>query len=173
MWVFKNYFWEMQAAETVASVIWETPEMPWEFHYEGARHCWDEVRHSNMGKARLEELGLNPMEFPHMNSAYGMRQEISPLERYTMLTMVSEAMDFPFMRERMAKLRGNGDLDSAEYMMFDISDETNHVRFGKKWLPRLMETYGEPRSARQLIDDVYAHYVNRTKAMNLATIGKD
>ncbi|MEZ4731350.1 MAG: hypothetical protein R3E79_29880 [Caldilineaceae bacterium] len=40
---FENYSQEMLAAETVALVIYLSPQMPWEFTYDSARHCYDET----------------------------------------------------------------------------------------------------------------------------------
>ena len=36
---------------------------------------------------------------------------------------------------------------------YDIADETQHVRFGTKWLPVLIEKMGEPRSVAQVNAD--------------------
>ena len=37
---------------------------------------------------------------------------------------------------------------------YDIADETQHVRFGKRWLPELLKHVGEKRSLEQYTEDV-------------------
>ena len=61
---FFNYTQEMQAAETLGSTLWEADGMEWEFYYEIARHCYDEVRHSALGEARLAQLGHHGSDSP-------------------------------------------------------------------------------------------------------------
>ena len=43
LWRFKHYLNEMTAAETLGSILWMTPEMPWEYQYNVSRHLWDEL----------------------------------------------------------------------------------------------------------------------------------
>ena len=49
LWRFKHYLNEMTAGETLGSILWMTPEMPWDFQHNVARHLWDEIRHSQLG----------------------------------------------------------------------------------------------------------------------------
>ncbi|MCI0352668.1 MAG: hypothetical protein L0Z53_24875, partial [Acidobacteriales bacterium] len=58
LWRFKHYLNEITAAETLGSILWMTPEMTWEFQHNIARHLWDEVRHSQLGQMRVQQLGL-------------------------------------------------------------------------------------------------------------------
>jgi uncharacterized ferritin-like protein (DUF455 family) len=37
---------------------------------------------------------------------------------------------------------------------YDIADETQHVRFGNRWLPELLKHVGEKRPLKEYIDDV-------------------
>ena len=94
LWQFSNYVQEMQAAETLASMMWEVDGMDWEFYYDIARHCWDEVRHSELGQRRLRELGYHIVDFPSAIGSYAWRQLFDPLRRYCALTYVIEADSF-------------------------------------------------------------------------------
>ncbi len=47
---------ELGAAELLGRVMYEHPNMPFEFHYDMARQTWDEVRHEVAWK-RLEDIG--------------------------------------------------------------------------------------------------------------------
>ncbi|MDX2008460.1 MAG: DUF455 family protein [Meiothermus sp.] len=142
LWQFNNYVQEMQAAETLGSTLWEADGMPWEFYYDVSRHCYDEERHSLLGETRLAELGHHPSDFQHMTGNYAWRQMVDPTRRYCILTEVIEAGSFAYKREAYQKHMADGDLASAQAFLFDIIDETMHVRWGGKWVPRLMEHAG-------------------------------
>ncbi|MBL9215356.1 MAG: DUF455 family protein [Opitutaceae bacterium] len=138
---FFNYAMEMQAVETLGSVLWETEGMEWEFYYDLARHCYDEERHSAMGEMRLRELGHGVADFPHSVANYAWRQLFDPLRRYCVLTYVIEADSFRYKHQTYQQHLARGDLESAQAVLWDIMDETLHVRFGQKWVPELMQRY--------------------------------
>ncbi len=150
---FSNYSMEMQAAETLGSILWEVEEMPWEFYYDLARHCADEVRHSRLGETRLLELGYHVTEFPHSVGNYAWRQLIDPMRRYCALTEVIEAGGFEYKHATYQQHVEHGDTESAQAVLFDIIDETMHVRFGHKWVPRLIEHYQYDKSNEDLIEE--------------------
>ena len=45
----------------------------------------------------------------------------------------------------------NGDATSAEAIMYDIIDETMHVRWGQKWVPELIQHQAEEKSLEEVI----------------------
>lgn len=151
VWQFSNYVQEMQAAETLATVMWEVEDMDWEFYYDIARHCWDEVRHTELGETRLDQLGYHISDFPSSIGSYGWRQLFDPLTRYCALTYVIEADSFKLKHASYQRYLEQGDMASAQPIMYDIMDETMHVRFGQKWVSPLMEHYGYPDSLQDLI----------------------
>lgn len=152
IWQFSNYVQEMQAAETLATIMWEVEGMDWEFYYDIARHCWDEVRHSELGETRLDQLGYHISDFPSSIGSYGWRQLFNPLIRYCALTYVIEADSFNLKHVSYQRYLAQNDMESAQALMFDIMDETMHVRFGQKWVPKLMEHYQEPEKLQDLIN---------------------
>lgn len=151
VWQFMNYAMEMQAAETLASVLWEANDMDWEFYYDVARHCYDECRHSKMGEERLNELGHQLSEFPQFVGNYAWRQLYDPLRRYGMLTYVIEQDSFALKHESYKNYIQQGDTRSAEAILYDIIDETMHVRWGVKWVPELIKAAGEEISVKELV----------------------
>lgn len=153
LYQFFNYTQEMQAVETLGSLLWETDGMEWEFYYDLARHCYDEERHSAMGEMRLKDLGHNITEFPHTVANYGWRQLVDPLRRYCVLTYVIEADSFRYKHQTYQQHLSRGDLDSAQSVLWDIMDETLHVRFGQKWVPALMQRYGYADSLENLVGE--------------------
>ncbi len=159
---FANYAHEMQAAETLGSVLWEADEMDWEFYFDVARHCYDEARHSQLGETRLRELGHHISDFPHTVANYAWRQLIDPMRRYCVLTYVIEADSFEYKHKTYNRYLEIGDTLSAESVLFDIIDETMHVRWGKKWTPKLIERYGYDKPLEDLIRECRTLLVENT-----------
>ena len=161
---FVNYAHEMQAAETLGSVLWETEGMEWEFYFDVARHCYDEARHSELGETRLRELGHHITDFPHTAANYAWRQLIDPMRRYCVLTYVIEADSFEYKHKSYNRYVELQDTTSAESILFDIIDETLHLRWGKKWTPKLMEKNGYTEPLENLVtecrDILLRHAVN-------------
>jgi len=148
---FFNYTQEMQAVETLGSLLWEAEGMDWEFYHDVARHCYDEERHSAMGEMRLRDLGHAVTDFPHTVANYAWRQLVDPLRRYCVLTYVIEADSFKYKHATYRRHLARGDLDSAEAVLWDIMDETLHVRFGQQWVPALMKRYGYTGTLEALV----------------------
>jgi len=153
LWQFVSYTMEMQAAETLASVLWEVEGMDWEFYYDVARHCYDECRHSKMGEERVRELGHEIFEFPQFTGNYAWRQLYDPMRRYGMLTYIIEQDSFALKHETYKNYVKIGDTTSAEAIMYDIIDETMHVRWGQKWVPELIKHQEEPMNLDEVIED--------------------
>lgn len=144
-----NFLMEIQASESCASLLFEAPDMPWEFYFDLSRHMWDEMRHSEFGEIKLTALGRDIREMGISNTAYVMRQTLDPLDRYTALT-TQEADAFPGKHAGLKDALAHNDEISARAWSYDIADETQHVRYGHKWIPMMIEEIGEPRSYDQL-----------------------
>jgi hypothetical protein len=170
LYQFVNYAQEMQAAETLGSMLWEADGMEWEFYYDIARHCYDEERHSALGDNRLRELGHHVTDFPHSAANFAWRQLLSPLQRYCLLTCVLETDGFKYKHKTYQEHLQNNDIESAEAVLFDIIDETMHVRLGQKWTPKLMERYGYEQPLENLVAEcrqiLLANSVNAVQIQN-------
>ena len=147
-----NFLQEVQAADSCASLLFEAPDMPWEFYFDLSRHLWDEARHAMFGEKKLADLGSSAAEAGLSSKAYAMRQTLAPHDRYAALT-TQEADAFPGKHRGLKDSLEHKDGVSAMAWSYDISDETQHVRFGSKWLPVLIERVGEPRSIEQVKAD--------------------
>jgi len=150
---FERYSTEMLAAETVALVLYSFPDMPWEFQYDASRHAYDEVRHCLMGYEWMQRHNVDPFKSPQFLHVFKWRTQFSPLAQYTMLTMGNEVNAFPYRHRRVEAHQKSGDRLSEQFVRYDIADETQHVRFGKRWLPELLKQSGEKRSLEQFIAD--------------------
>ena len=40
----------MQAAESFTPMLFEAPNMPWDFYFDLSRHMWDEMRRAFFGE---------------------------------------------------------------------------------------------------------------------------
>jgi len=151
---FERYSTEMLAAETVALVMFSVPGMPWEFQYDTARHLYDEVRHCLMGYEWMRAHGKDPFSSPQYLHIYKWRSQFPPVMQYCMLTMGNEVHAFPYRHRRVKAHMESGDRLSEQFVRYDIADETQHVRFGRRWLPELLKHVGEKRPLARFTADV-------------------
>lgn len=150
---FERYSTEMLAAETVGLVMYSLPDMPWEFQYDTARHLHDEVRHCLMGYEWMRRHNMDPFQSPQYLHVFKWRSQYPPVMQYCMLTMGNEVNAFPYRHRRVEAHQQSGDRLSEQFVRYDIADETQHVRFGKRWLPDLLKHIGETRTLEQYIAD--------------------
>jgi hypothetical protein len=150
--VFYNHSQEMQFAESLAAILFETAEMPWAFHFDLARHLADEVRHATMGETRLAQLGVALTEVPMLTQHYEFRSNLDPLERFCLMTLVMEATAFERKRGHVELFEAHGDRVSALYESYDIKDEMLHTNLGHLWVPILLRVYHDSRSTPELVE---------------------
>jgi hypothetical protein len=148
--VFYNHSQEMQFAESLGAILYETAGMPWAFHHDLARHMADEVRHATMGQIRLEQLGIQLTEVPMLTQHYEFRSNMDPLERFCLMTLVMEATAFERKRANIELFEANGDTVSALYENYDMRDEMLHTNLGHVWVPILLRGYHDSRSVAEL-----------------------
>lgn len=153
---FENYSQEMLAAETVALVIWLSPEMPWEFTYDCARHCYDETRHCKLGIEWMAQHGIDYTSVPQNTRIYEWRSQYDALTQYTLLTMGNEVHAFPYRHESIKAYSQLDDKLSIQYITYDMADERTHVIYGKRWIPELMARQGIDKPAEQFIEETVA-----------------
>ncbi|MSU66592.1 MAG: hypothetical protein EXS38_10935 [Opitutus sp.] len=151
---FERYSTEMLAAETVALVMFLVKGMPWEFQYDTARHIYDEVRHCLMGYEWMRAHDMDPFQSPQYLHVFRWRSQFPPVMQYCMLTMGNEVHAFPYRHRRVEAHEKSGDRLSEQFVRYDIADETQHVRFGNRWLPELLKLVGEKRPLKQYTADV-------------------
>ncbi len=130
---FAVFFNELWAVGLLASVIVDSWDAgcPWEFHYDMAHHCWDELRHSQFGAIRLKELGEEPSRADTF--FFDQSQNWPFLHRLVYLTRDLEVFFMKRKSPRFLKYQQEGDGRSMIFADADWSDEINHVRYGTKW----------------------------------------
>ena len=150
---FERYSTEVLAAETVAVVIYHVRGMPWEFQLDAARHLYDEIRHALMGYEWMRRRGKDPFRSPQYTHILKWRCQFPPAVQYCPLTMGNEVHAFPYRHRRVEAHQRAGDRLSEQFVRYDIADETQHVRFGHRWLPELLKQSGDPRGVEEFTAD--------------------
>jgi len=161
-WRFKHYLNEMTAAETLGSILWMTPEMTWEYQYNVARHLWDEIRHSQLGQIRMQQLGMKISDVPQVVQIYNVMMTLPAVDQYALLTTVIEPNGMPEKVANREHWEAIDDEISAAAVSYDWSDENFHVRWGKKWTPVLLETYGYTETPEQIAKRTEAWLLENT-----------
>ena len=126
--------------------------MPWEFQYNTARHLWDEVRHSQLGQLVLHRLGYQPQDIWQVVQIYNVMMTLPAVEQYALLTTVIEPNGMPEKRRNIEHFETIRDDMAAQAISYDWSDENYHIRWGKKWTPVLLQTYGYTETPEQIAD---------------------
>ena len=149
------YVWlmmECDAVDYLATVFYDTPKAPFDLHFDLARHLWDESRHSQFGYRQLPKLGVDLNTLEHSLDLYNILVQMSPPERYAMMTMEFEAGSFPTKAKVMDRVRELNDFEADTLLAFDRNDEQNHVRYGHRWLPEIMKVFGEERPVGEFVE---------------------
>jgi uncharacterized ferritin-like protein (DUF455 family) len=155
------YVWlmmELDACDYLATVFYDTPDAPFDLHFDLARHLWDESRHSQFGYRQLPKLGVDLSKLEHSLELYNVLIQMSPPERYAMMTMEFEAGSFPTKALVMDRIRELNDFEADTLLAFDRNDEQNHVRYGHRWLPEIMKYFGDERPVEEFVSVTKARF---------------
>lgn len=154
VWLFN----EMDAVDYLATVLVDTPGVPFDCHYDLTRHLWDEARHSQFGYRALPRLGIDLMEVEQQLALYSALVRMQPHERYALMTQQFEAGSFEIKALIMDRVRQLGDFEADTLLAFDRNDEQHHVRYGTRWLPTLMEAFGVTTPIKEWLPDVQQRF---------------
>ena len=160
------YVWlmmELDAVDYLATVFYDTPHAPFDLHHDLARHLWDESRHSQFGYRQLPRLGVDLLTLEHSLDLYTILVQMTPPERYAMMTMEFEANSFSTKAHVMDRVRELNDFEADTLLAFDRNDEQNHVRSGHRWLPVMMALFGETRSPEEFVTATRARFAELAK----------
>jgi hypothetical protein len=134
---------EINVAEGLAIVLFETPGMPWSFYLDISRHCWDEMRHSLFGEAAIEATYADRDALPIRDYEGVFVMEASPLEQYAVLGLMVEGKNMkypPGKRQEweFARDRARHPLMTT-FQDFDWADEVLHVNIARRQLDSWFE----------------------------------
>jgi hypothetical protein len=134
-----NEVWAVDTA--AANLVNLSGELGSEFTFDAARWLYDESRHMNMGRLRLERWGLTPAEVPLGGYIYDACRGQEPLLRLAMLAYF-ETKNIGKKRDRAEEFHALGDEASARDMDFDWADEGIHASYGRRWMKAALERRG-------------------------------
>ena len=158
---------ELCAAELMARNSHEHPEMPWDFHVDMARQCWDEIRHAEVHDALMAtELdchwGDYPIGFAYFKSIYAY----DLLGRLALFNGTSEQKAMWRHSHRRKVLIELGQATVARVFDYLLADEVPHVHNGKRWgtLPARRRRGRLPREAARAARRARRHRPARRRA---------
>lgn len=151
-----THFTELPIIDVVAVIIFDGRDrgLPFDYLFDFTRQLWDEVRHTRMGYERLLGLGIDPYTTSIPLGHYTAFAALPLLERVALLTQVAEACSFKPKRLAIKMACTLNQRLCAVEHDYDIVDEKAHVRFGKRWIPALVELEAEIRPLEQLLREV-------------------
>lgn len=134
---------EINVAEGLAIVLFETAGMPWSFYADISRHCWDEVRHSMFGEAAIEATYGDRAALPLRDYEGVFAMEAPPLEQYAVLGLEVEGKNMKYPPGK--RLEWEFCRDAARHALmttfqdFDWADEVLHVNIARRQLDQWFE----------------------------------
>jgi Protein of unknown function (DUF455) len=133
---------EVWAVETAGAILYAFADsLGPEFLVDGARWLYDESRHMEMGRRRLEWWGFDPSEIPLGSYIYEACAGQDPIYRMGMLAFF-ETKNIGKKRDRVDLFAEIGDRTSQRDMDFDWADEAIHAGYGRLWLRKALEAQG-------------------------------
>jgi hypothetical protein len=125
---------ELCAAELMARNSHEHPEMPWDFHVDMARQCWDEIRHAKVhDRLMATELGCHWGEFPVGFAYFRSIYALDLLGRLALFNGTSEQKAMWRHSHRRNVLVARGQERIARVFDYLLADEVPHVHNGVRW----------------------------------------
>jgi hypothetical protein len=127
---------EIDVPETMASIISETEDKPWEYTHDMTRQLWDEARHAMMGEIGFASLGLAWSELVRVNFTWSraLNTQLNALERHAVLYFIEQGL-MPRTGKRYEwEIAGQaGDELAKLFQDYDWADEVLHARIGQEW----------------------------------------
>ncbi len=136
------YCTEFTVIDQFALITYRAPrDMPLEFFYDCTRQTWDEHRHTSMGHRAMRRLGYDPSKLllPYRWRAW---RQMTVEENYAFMTQTGEACSLAPKHLNRKELIKRKWFHEQTLIEWDISDESQHVRYGGKWTPVLLERMG-------------------------------
>lgn len=134
---------EVNGLEIAARNLADFPEADWELRLAIARQCWDEARHIELFRDRLEPRGGRVGEFAVLNFQFRITTRLDSLVgRLAVQNRSFEAAGLDAIHDSIDRARQAGESDLAELLDTQLADELQHVRYANEWVRRLVERDG-------------------------------
>jgi uncharacterized ferritin-like protein (DUF455 family) len=147
VWYAIDHANEIWAAEVPGAMMWEWPDMPWEFYMDVARWGYDEQRHAEMGVRRLSAWGFEAgVDYPMVGDPYHAILEQGHDLLMVMALLYYFERDAPrFKQQAKETYAALGDTASAQDSDYDWADEAIHLRYGYTWLQHILGAEAKER----------------------------
>jgi hypothetical protein len=120
---------ELCAAELTARNSHEHPDMPWEFHVDMARQCWDAIRHAEIhDRLMATELGCHWGDYPVGFSSFRSVYALDLAGRLAALDGMTEQITTS--RRALIEL---GNESVAQVFDYLLADAVPHAHNGARW----------------------------------------
>jgi hypothetical protein len=136
---------EIDVPETMASMLVELQDKPWNFYREMLRQLWDEARHAMMGEIGFASLGIDWTQIPiNFTWSLNLNTQLTPQERHGVLFFIEQGL-MPRTGKRYEWEVGlqSEDSLSALFQDFDWADEVLHAQIGRRWYVPQFESLQE------------------------------
>jgi uncharacterized ferritin-like protein (DUF455 family) len=125
---------ELQAAELMCWAVLAFPATDLEFRRGLLKICLDEVRHMNMYRSHIEQLGFQLGDFPVRDWFWQRVPNCeTPMQFVAMMGMGLEAANLEHAVDFSQRFLDVGDEEGARIQRRIAAEEIPHVKFGVKW----------------------------------------
>ncbi len=142
--LFKR-FREIDVPEMMASILYETPDKPWNYYADMTRQLWDEARHAIMGEVGFVSKGIDWTRLcVRVNFSYDLNTRHQPLARHGVLYNIEKSlMPKTGKRYEWEVSMAAKDPLTATFQDYDWADEVLHARIGRDWYVTQFKTAEE------------------------------
>lgn len=126
---------EIDVPETIAAILTELTDKPWDFYREMLRQLWDEARHAMMGEIGFASQGIDWTKIPiNFTWSLNLNTQLTPQERHGVLFFIEQGLMTRTGKryEWEVGLQSHDSL-SALFQDFDWADEVLHAQIGQRW----------------------------------------
>ncbi len=112
---------EFITVERMGRILADFPGIPWQMKLDMAHQAWDEARHAEIVRRRLEELGGHVGMF--RTSCWGWEQDVNrgdPLERLALSNMTFESESCKHLRDWIRKAKEGGTTARSSSWSFSL-----------------------------------------------------
>jgi uncharacterized ferritin-like protein (DUF455 family) len=126
---------EFNAIDLAWDAVYRFRGLPEDYYQDWTGIADDEARHFRLLRARLNELGADYGDFDAHNGLWEMAEKTADdlVARMALVPRLLEARGLDVTPGMIARLRGNGDTDSAQILELILREEVAHVAAGSRW----------------------------------------
>jgi hypothetical protein len=154
---------EIDVPETMASILVELHDKPWDFYREMLRQLWDEARHAMMGEIGFAALGIDWTKIPiNFTWSLNLNTQLTPQQRHGVLFFIEQGlMPRTGKRYEWEIALQSTDPISALFQDFDWADEVLHAQIGRRWY---VPQYGSLQEALKYGDECWSLVLSHFQA---------